>query len=200
MNVLTSIEAYIMGPVERAFILWSWGKDSPKFDVFVKQHCQNLRQKALFSSVTQSCRTLCDPLDCSTPGFPVHNHLPELAQSHVHWVGDGIKPSHPLLSLSFPAFNLSQHQSLFQWVSSLHQTHWKKLWCWERSYFVFIFRETPARKQQQSNILRLITASHLEYSFTIFLSWPKHLIERWLWENSSLSFSHLILNTNCGEW
>ena len=52
-----------------------------------------------FSSVTQSCRTLCDPMDCSTPGFPVHHQLPELTQTHVHWVGDAIQPSHPLSAL-----------------------------------------------------------------------------------------------------
>ena len=57
----------------------------------------------------------------STPGFPVHHQLPELAQTHVHWVSDAIQPSHPLLSPSPPAFNLSHHQGLFQWVSSLHQ-------------------------------------------------------------------------------
>ena len=73
-----------------------------------------------FSSVAQSCPTPCDPMDCSTQGFPfLHYHL-EFAQTHVHWVGDTIQPSHPLLSPS-PAFNLSQHQGLFQWVSSLHQ-------------------------------------------------------------------------------
>ena len=74
-----------------------------------------------FSSVTQSCPTFCDPMDCSTPGFPVHLQLPELAQAHVHRVGDAIQPPHPLPSPSPPAFNLSQHQGLFQWVSSLHQ-------------------------------------------------------------------------------
>ena len=63
-----------------------------------------------FSSVTQSCPTLCDPMDYSTPGFPVHHQLPELAQTHVHWVGDAIQPSHCLLSPS-PAISLSQHQS-----------------------------------------------------------------------------------------
>ena len=63
----------------------------------------------------------CDPMDCSTPGFPVHHQLPELAQTHVHWVSDAIQSSHPLSSPSPPAFNLSQHQSLFQWVSSSHQ-------------------------------------------------------------------------------
>ena len=65
-------------------------------------------------SVTQSYPTLCDPVDCSTPGFPVHHQLPELAQTHVHQVGDAIQPSHPLLSPSPPAFNLSQNQGLYQ--------------------------------------------------------------------------------------
>ena len=72
-------------------------------------------------SVAQSCLTLCNPMDCSTPGFPVHHQLPELVQIHVHRVSDATQPSHPLSSPSPPAFNLSQHQSLFQWVGSLHQ-------------------------------------------------------------------------------
>ena len=74
-----------------------------------------------FSSVAQSCPTLCDPMDCSTPGLPVHHQHLEFAQTHVLWVSDTIQPSHPLSSLSPPAFNLSQHQGLFQWVSSSHQ-------------------------------------------------------------------------------
>ena len=74
-----------------------------------------------FSSVAQSCLTLCNPVDCSTPGFPVHHQLPEPTQTHVHRIGDAIQPSHPLLSPSPPAFNLSQHQGLFQWVGSSHQ-------------------------------------------------------------------------------
>ena len=78
-------------------------------------------------SAAQSCLTLCDPTDCSTQGSPVFYHLPELAQTHVHWVSDAIQPSHPLLSPSPPAFNLSQHQGLFQWVGSFHQ-YWPKYW------------------------------------------------------------------------
>ena len=73
-----------------------------------------------FSSVTQSCPTLCDAMDCSMPGFPVHQQLPEFTQTHVHWVGDAIQPSHPLSSPS-PTFSLSQYQSFFKWVSSSHQ-------------------------------------------------------------------------------
>ena len=75
----------------------------------------------MFSSVTQSCPTLCDPMNHSTPGFPIHHQLPESNQTHVHWVGDDIQPSHPLSSPSPPALNLSQHQGLFKWVSSSHQ-------------------------------------------------------------------------------
>ena len=74
-----------------------------------------------FSSVAQSCPTLCDPMNCSTPGRPVHHQLPEPTQTHVHWVSDAIQTSHPLLSPSSPALNLSQHQGLFKWVSSMHE-------------------------------------------------------------------------------
>ena len=73
-----------------------------------------------FSSFTQSCPTLCNPTDCSMLGFPVHHQLLELTQTHVHQVGDVIQPPNPLLSPP-PAFNLSQHQGIFKWVSSLHQ-------------------------------------------------------------------------------
>jgi len=79
-----------------------------------------------FSSVTQSCLTPCDPMDCSTPGFPVHQQLPELAQIHVHWVGDAIQQSHPLSSLPPAVFNLSQHQGLFN--ESLLCIRWPKYW------------------------------------------------------------------------
>ena len=67
-----------------------------------------------FSSVTQLCPTLCDPMNCSTPGLPVHHQLPEFTQTHVHRVGDAIQPSHPLTSPSLPALNLSQHQGHFK--------------------------------------------------------------------------------------
>ena len=79
-----------------------------------------------FSSVTQSCLTLCDPMDCSMPGFPVHQQLPELSQTHVHRVGDDIQPSHPLSSPSPPAFNLSQHQAFSN--ESVLCIRWPKYW------------------------------------------------------------------------
>ena len=74
-----------------------------------------------FSSVAQSCPTLCDPMNRSTPGLPVHHQIPEFTQTHIHRVGDAIQPSHPLSSPSPPAPNPSQHQSLFQWVNSSHE-------------------------------------------------------------------------------
>ena len=74
-----------------------------------------------FSSVTQACPTLCDPMNRSMPGLPVHHKLPEFTQTHAHRVGDAIQPSHPLLSPSPPAPNPSQHQSLFQRVNSSHE-------------------------------------------------------------------------------
>ena len=74
-----------------------------------------------FSSVTQSCLTLCDPMNCSTPGLPVHHQLPDFTQTHVHRVSDAIQPSHPLSSPSPPAPNPSRHQSLFQWVNSSYK-------------------------------------------------------------------------------
>ena len=80
-----------------------------------------LKIKYQFSSVTQSCPTLCDPMNRSTPGLPVHHQLPEFTQTHVHWVSDAIQPPHPLSSPSPPAPNPSQHQSLFQWVNSSHE-------------------------------------------------------------------------------
>ena len=75
----------------------------------------------MLSSVAQSCLTLCDPMNHSTPGLPVHHQLPVFTQTHVHWVSDAIQPSHPLSSPSPPASNLSQHQGLFKWVISPRQ-------------------------------------------------------------------------------
>ena len=72
-------------------------------------------------SVTQSCPTLCDPMNPSTPGLPVHHQLPEFTQTHVHRASDAIQPSHPLSSPSPPASNPSQHRSFFQWVNSSHE-------------------------------------------------------------------------------
>ena len=79
-------------------------------------HCCSLQ----FSSVIQSCLTLCDSMECSIPGLPIYHQLLELTQAHDHWVSDAIQPSHSLLSPS-PVFNHSQHQDIFKWVSSAHQ-------------------------------------------------------------------------------
>ena len=85
---------------------------------------RNCHIKDQFSSAAQSCPTLCHPMDCSTPGLPAHQQLPEFTQTeftHVHWVSDAIQSFHPLSAPSPSTFNLSQHQGLFKWVSSSHQ-------------------------------------------------------------------------------
>ena len=89
----------------------SFARNTQSKQIYKKRTCGQLVQFIWSSHV-------CNPVDCSTPGFPVHHQLLELAQTHVHWVGDAILLSHPL---PFPVFNLSQHQGLFQWVSSFHQ-------------------------------------------------------------------------------
>ena len=89
--------------------------------IFQLQICKHSCCLVQFSLVAQSCQTLCDPMDCSMPGFPVRHQLLEPTQTHVHRVGDTTQPSHHLLSPSPPAFNLSQHQGLLKWVSSSYQ-------------------------------------------------------------------------------
>ena len=99
-----------------------WENDSKSEKWYRWRYLQSSRDiYQLVSSVAQSHPTLCDPVDCCMPGFPVHHQLLEPTQTHAHRVGDAIHPSHPLLSPCPPALNLSQHQGLFQWVSSSHQ-------------------------------------------------------------------------------
>ena len=117
----------------------SWGKGYRVFSEGSSDYIINLKasmiilshsiftwQISQFSSVTQSCLTLCNPMDCSTPGFPVHHQLLEFAQTHVRWVCDAIQPSHPLSSPSPPTFNFFQHQGLFN--ESVLCISWPKYW------------------------------------------------------------------------
>ena len=82
--------------------------------LYIENPKDSIKKTIQFSSVTQSCSTLCDPMNCSTPGLPVHHQLLEFTQTHVHRVGDAIEPSHSLSSPFPPVLNPSQHQSLFQ--------------------------------------------------------------------------------------
>ena len=92
------------------------------------------------SSVVQLSLTVCNPMDCSTPGFPIHHQLPELTQTHVHWVSDAIQPSHFLSSPSPPTFNLSQHQGLFHSVNSSSQVARVLEFLLQHQSFQWIFR------------------------------------------------------------
>ena len=102
--------------------------------------CVFLLASIQFSSVAQLCPTLCDSMDCSTPGLPVHHQLQEFTQIHVHWVGDAIQPSPTLSSPSPPAFNLSQHQGLFKGVSPLQQVAKVLEFQLQHQSFQWIFR------------------------------------------------------------
>ena len=108
--------------------------------VFILDFLKITFSSVQFSSVTQSYPTLCDPMKCSVPGIPVHHQLSESTQTHVHWVGDAIQPSHPLLSPSPPAPNPSQHRGLFQWVSSSHQVAKVLEFQFQHQSFQWIFR------------------------------------------------------------
>ena len=101
---------------------FSWTRDQthvPCIGRWILNHW-NTSEILSFSSVTQSCPALCEPMDYNMPGLPVHHQLLEFTQTHVHRVGDAIQPSHPLSSPSPPTFNPSQQQGVFRWVSSLH--------------------------------------------------------------------------------
>ena len=146
------------------------------------------------SSVAQLCPTLCDRMDCSTPVFPVHHQLPELAQTHVHHVSDAIQPSYPLSSPSPPTFNLSQHQGLFKWVGSSHQV--AKVLALQHQSFQWIFRidfledglvrspcnpkdsqessPTPQFKSINSSVLSFLYSSTLTY---IHDYWKNHSLD-----------------------
>ena len=116
-------------------------------EIMLRKACNRYELKAgeekplqISRSVAQLCPTLCNSMDCSMPGFLVHHQLPELAQTYVHWVDDVIQPS-PLLSSHSPlTFNLSQHQGLFQWVSSSHQVTKILEFQLQRQSFQWIFR------------------------------------------------------------
>ena len=132
---------------------------------------------------------LCNPMDCSTPGFPVHHQLPELSQTHVHCIGDTIQPPHPLSSPSPSTFNLSQHQSLFQRVGSLHQVVKVLEFQPHHQYFQWIrtnflqdwlvgFPCSPRDSQASSTVqIKSINTSALSFLysptlFTVQLSYP----------------------------
>ena len=139
-----------------------------------------------FNSVPQSCPILCVPVNRSTLGLPVHNQLPEFTQTHVHRVGDAIQPSHPLSSPSPPVPNPSQHQSLVQWVSSLHQV--AKYWSF--SFSISLSSEHPGlisfrsvgsgwislQFKGQSSVFSNTTVQ--KHQFLFFRGWQRLWVER----------------------
>ena len=132
------------------------------------------------------------PMDCSMPGFLVYHKLSELAQTHVHWVGDAIQPSHPLSSPSLPALNLSQHQGLFKWVSSLHQV--AKYWTSASVLPVNIQDWFPLgwtgwislQSKGLSRVFSNTTVQKHQFFGTQLSLWSNSHIHTWLLKNRSL--------------
>ena len=115
-------------------------QDDSKFQILIMNYEHLTHTSVQFTSLAQSCLTLCNPTNSSTPSLPVHHQLPESTQTHVHQVDDAIQPSHPLLSPSLPALNLLQHQGLFQWVSSSHEVAKVLEFQLQHQFFQWIFR------------------------------------------------------------
>ena len=134
-------------------------------------------------------------MDCSTPGFPVYHQLLELAQTHVHWVGDAIQPSHPLSSPSPPAFNLSQHQGLFQWVSSLDQVakvlelqlqHQSFQWIFRIDWYMATGKTIALTKWTFVSKVMSLLFTVLSRFVIAFLPRSKHLLISWLQSPSAV--------------
>ena len=134
------------------------------FSTFVLLHKMK-KDPCQFSSVAQSCPTLCDPMDCRAPGFPVHPQLLELAPTHVHQVGDAIQPSHLLWFPSPPAFSLSQHQGLLQRVTFSHQV---------AKYWSFSFTSSPSNEYSGLISFRMDWFD-FSFIFLVLAHFPTHL-------------------------
>ena len=164
-----------------------------------------------FRSAAQSCLTLCNPIHCSTPDLPVHHQLSEVTQTHIHWVGDAIQPSHPLSTPSPLAFNLFQHQGLFKWVSSLHQV--PKYWSFSFSISpsneysglisfrmdwldLFAVQETLKSLLQQHNskssILQLSAFFIVQLSHPYVTTGKTIALTRWFWWQSNVSAFNML--------
>ena len=140
-----------------------------------------------FSSVAQSCPTLCDPMNRSMPGLPVYHQFPESTQTHVRWVSDAIQPSHSLSSTSSPALNLSQHQGLFKWVSSSHQVD---------KYWSFSFNISPSNERARLISFRMDWLDLLAVQGTLksllqHCSSKASILQRWAFFMVQISQPHM---------
>ena len=152
-----------------------------------------------FSSVAQSCLTLGDPMNRSTPGLPVHHQLLEFTQTHVCWVGNVIQPSHPLLSPSPPALNLSQHQGLFKWVSSSHQVAKVLEFQLQHQFFQWIQYRLIlwCREKTQDH---LWSTTYKGWDCLVRFSWETELIEPTCLPIYSVKHIYTHIHTHTHNW
>ena len=174
-------------------IVWDWLSTTDFFFFLTSSSLQ-------FSSVAQLCPTLWDPMNRSTPGLSVHHQLPKSTKTHVHCVGDAIQPSHPLSSPSPPAFNLSQHQSLFKWVSSSTLSSSLK-WMQKRnnkSYMVLFPWNLCSTGSQQYLILSqfVISWSSINDRRDIQPAWPRNAYTSLSQQMTSLFFDLIFCVTS----
>ena len=140
-------------------------------------------------------------MDCSTPGFPVFHCLPEFAQTHVHWVGDAIQPSHPLSPLSPPALNLSQHQSVFHWVSSSHQVakvmelklqHQSFQWMLRVDFLLRLTRLISLQSKELSRVFSSTTIWRHQFFDAQLIYGPTLTSIHDYWKNHSFDYTELM--------
>ena len=189
---LALFQSYFIIFIDACHCVWKIVEDLMVLSFYKEDFFWRLVQ---FSSVTQSCLTLCNPMDCSTPGFPVHHQLPEIAQTHGHRVSDAIQESHPLPSPSLPAFNLFKHQGLFQWASSLHQVakvlkfelqHWSFQWIVTIDFLQDWFPCSPRDLQESSPTPQFKSIDSLALSFLYSPAVRRVLWRGDYWANASI--------------
>ena len=170
--------------------------------------CSSLPDLSINTSIQfshSSHPTLCNPMDCSMPGFLIHHQLPELAQTHVPRVGDAIQSSHPLSSPSLPALNLSQHQGLFQWVSSSHQVakvlelqlqHQSFQWIFRTDFLYDWLVWSPCNPRDSPESSPIPQFEGINYSELSLLSGSALTSIHDYWKNHSFDYSDLCWQSN----
>ena len=148
-----------------------WSETSrPRCGLVIPDHFSILLNDCYCCPVTKLCRTLCNPMDCSTPSLPVPHYLTEIAQVHVHWIGDAIQPFYPLQSSSPFALNLSQHQGLFQWVGWITMSHFFL----SSLSFISVLHHIQWENKKQSNLLVYPYLCQRTLTFPLPPGWMVH--------------------------
>jgi len=187
------------------------GFQSEGDSIVLKKKVQNKTDNTPYCccSVVELCLTLCDPMDCSTPVFPIPHHLLEFTQTRVHWVGDAIQPSHPLPPSSPFAVNLSQHQGLFQWVGSSHQVakvlelqlqHQSSQWIFRVDFLQNWLVWSPCCPRDSQGSSPAPQFESINSSVVSLLYGPAHTSIHDYWKNHSFDYMDLCRQSNVSDF